>query len=317
MASMSSEVSTIDAGASGRQRRSDHMNLFVFGVGYSALHFIRHHRNGFVSIAGTARSQEKADSLASDRVDGLVFSDEMREESISERLMDSDDLIVSVPPDASGDPVLRHYEQAIKDSPVLRRIIYLSTIGVYGNHNGEWVDEETPVSPASARSKRRAEAERQWQSLAREKGCELHILRLAGIYGPGRNAIANLRAGTAKRIVKEGQVFNRIHVEDIARAMSACMHGAPADAVRIWNVTDDMPAPPQNVVTFAAGLISAAPPPMVNFEEAEMSEMARSFYSENKRVSNAAIKEALDFRLTYPTYRDGLAALMKAELAEA
>lgn len=293
------------------------MNLFVFGMGYSALHFIRNHRNGFVSITGTARSRDKADSLSRDRVDGLLFSPEEQDESIAERLMDSDDLIVSVPPDESGDPVLRHFGQAIKDSPVLRRIIYLSTIGVYGNHDGEWVDEDTPVAPESARSKRRAEAERQWQSLAREKGCELHILRLAGIYGPGRNAIANLRAGKARRIVKDGQVFNRIHVEDIARAMSACMHGAPGDAVRIWNVCDDMPAPPQNVVTFAAGLIGSAPPPIVPFEEAEMSDMARSFYAENKRVSNVAIKEALDFKLAYPTYRDGLTALMKAELTHA
>ncbi|MEM1066115.1 MAG: SDR family oxidoreductase, partial [Pseudomonadota bacterium] len=196
-------------------------------------------------------------------------------------------------------------------APHLEWVGYLSTTGVYGDHGGGWVDEHTALTPATKRGEMRRVAEAAWQALAVETGLPLHIFRLAGIYGPGRGPFAKVRAGTARRIVKEGQVFSRIHVEDIAQVLAASIARPKPGA--IYNLCDDDPAPPQDVIAHAAELLGLPLPPAIAFEEAELSPMARSFYAESKRVRNDRIKEELGVTLHYPSYRDGLAALLAAE----
>lgn len=285
------------------------MNLFVFGIGYSALEFIHQHRNEFVSIAGTVQTGEKAGQLGEQGIQAIAWDGASSPEQISRLIGETDELIIAVPPDAGGDRIVRHFHQSIMQAPLLRTIIYLSTIGVYGDHDGEWVNEDTAPTPSSARSRHRLRAENDWIALARAKGVSLHILRLAGIYGPGRNALESLRKGTAKRIVKPGQVFNRIHVADIARAIAACLDYPEAGSVHVWNVCDDRPAPPQDLIVHAATLLAMRPPPEMDFADAELSDMTRSFYGENKRVRNDRLKNGLGVTLGYPTYREGLRAL--------
>ncbi|MCZ8100981.1 MAG: SDR family oxidoreductase [Burkholderiales bacterium] len=286
------------------------MNLFVFGYGYSSATLVRAHRDRFAQVHATVRGAAKAQSLAADGVTGRIFDGTVAEDAIVADLAASDALLVSVPPDAAGDPVLRRFADAIAASPRLAWIGYLSTVGVYGDHGGGWVDEATPPNPTSERSVRRLEAEEGWLALGRSSGKAVHVFRLAGIYGPGQNALVNLRDGTARRIVKPGQVFNRIHVEDIAGAVMASLARPAAGAV--YNVTDDEPSPPQDVVAFAAGLMGVPVPPDLPFESATLSPMARSFYSENKRVSNRRLKEQLGYAMRYPTYREALRALFMA-----
>ena len=185
---------------------------------------------------------------------------------------------------------------------------YLSTTGVYGDHGGAWVDEATALTPNTERGQRRLAAEEQWLALHRDHGLPVHVFRLAGIYGPGRNTLDNLRDGTAKRVVKPGQVFSRIHVDDIAGVLLASM--ARPNPGRAYNVADDEPCPPQDVVTFAAELLGLAPPHEIPFEDARLSPMARSFFADSKRVSNARIKSELGYSLRFPTYREGLKSLI-------
>ena len=232
------------------------------------------------------------------------------EDAIARDLASSDAVLVSIPPGAAGDPVLAAFGETIAAAPHLRWIGYLSTIGVYGDHAGGWVDEATPPRPVSARSRERVAAEEAWASLGRASGKAVQVFRLAGIYGPGRSALDKLADGTAKRLVKPGQVFNRIHVDDIAAVLAASLDRPRAGA--IYNVTDDEPAAAQDVVAHAAELAGVPPPPEIPFEEAELTPMARSFYGENKRVRNALIRDELGVRLAYPTYREGLAAIIHA-----
>ncbi len=290
-------------------RKAQPMNLFVFGLGYSALEFINQHRNEFVSIAGTVRDEKKAQELADQDIQAIAWDGASFSDALARMISETDELIISVPPDRDGDRIVRYFHETIVKAPLLRTIVYLSTIGVYGDHDGEWVNEETVPSPANPRSQHRLRAENDWIALARAKGVSLHILRLAGIYGPGRNALETLRKGTAKRIVKPGQVFNRIHVSDIARSITACLDFPEAGSVHVWNVCDDKPTPPQDLIVHAATLLAMRPPPETDFANADMSDMARSFYSENKRVSNDRLKSELGVRLAYPTYREGLRAL--------
>jgi len=225
---------------------------------------------------------------------------------IADDLADSDALLVSVPPDAGGDPVLPHYGEAIVASRI-GWIGYLSTIGVYGDQGGAWIDETTPPAASSERTRARLAAEASWLALGEKTGKAVQIFRLAGIYGPGRNPIVKVREGRSQRIVKAGQVFNRIHVDDIATTLLASLDRPRPGA--IYNVADDEPTPPQVVIEHAARLAGLPPPPEVDFETADLSPMARSFYGENKRVRNALIRDELGVRLAYPTYREGLAAL--------
>ncbi|WP_420004499.1 SDR family oxidoreductase [Arenibacterium sp. LLYu02] len=217
-------------------------------------------------------------------------------------------ILLSIAPDVEGDPVLRVLGEAIAALPRLEWVGYLSTTAVYGDHDGAWVDEATPVTPASPRGDWRASAERAWQALP---GLPLHIFRLAGIYGPGRGPFAKLMAGKARRIVKPGQVFSRIHVDDIAQVLRASMARPSPGA--IYNVCDDEPAPPQDVLGYAAELLGLPVPAEVPFDEAGMSPMARSFYGENKRVRNDRIKDELGVSLLYPDYQSGLRAVLAAE----
>lgn len=278
--------------------------IFVFGAGYSARAFAGL-RSKDAPISGTTRSVEKFDLLRKAGIAPLLFDGVLTVE-IREALAGVTHLVVSVAPGEAGDPVLNAARAVIADEmPALRWIGYLSTVGVYGDHGGAWVDEETPCRPVSRRSVLRVEAERQWLELGRALDCPVAVLRLAGIYGPGRNAFVNLRDGTAKRLVKPGQVFNRVHVADIAGALA---HLAEREKGGIFNVTDDEPAPPQDVVACAAELMGVEPPPEIPFEEAQLTPMARSFYGENKRVSNAALKAA-GYRLRFSDYRAALRAL--------
>lgn len=282
------------------------MNLFVFGLGYSARHFISQYADAFETISGTVRDKEHQRPPV-DGVEMLHFSPEGASSEIEERLASADVILVSVPPGTSVDPVLARFGRKIASIKRPQRILYLSTIGVYGDHGGEWVDETAAPTPTSERSLVRVQAEKAWAAMGRGGAKTVHILRLSGIYGPGRNALVNLAEGKARRLVKEGQVFNRIHVEDIARAIAALLvHEGEND---VWNVTDDEPAPPQDVVAYAAELMAIAPPPEQDFETAELTPMARSFYGENKRTSNRKIKEELGLEFAYPTYREGLSAL--------
>lgn len=284
------------------------MHLFVFGIGYSASAFIAQVRQtGAASIGGTARTREKVAELRATGIDAVLFEGRGATTEVAARLAKTTHLLVSVPPGPAGDPVLLCHAEDVAAAENLRSIVYLSTVGVYGDHAGAWVDEETPVKPVSARSVERVAAETAWRNLARGAGKPLAILRLAGIYGPGRNALASIADGTARRLVKPGQVFNRIHVGDIALAIAAAF---ARDADGAFNVTDDDPGPPQDVVAHAAGLLGVPPPPEIPFETAELSPMARSFYGENKRVANGKMKAGLGVTLRYPTYRDGLEALL-------
>jgi nucleoside-diphosphate-sugar epimerase len=286
------------------------VNLFAFGLGYSAAHFVRRYRYRFEKIAGTVTSDGKAAALHAEGIETFVFDGAGADPGIASALNGADALLVSIPPDAEGDPTLRHFAAAIAAAPRLAWIGYLSTVGVYGDHGGGFVDEDTPARPVSARSRERLAAENAWLRLGAGAGKPVHVFRLAGIYGPDRNALAQLAAGTARRIVKPGQVFNRIHVEDIAAVLAASIARPRAGAV--YNVADDEPAPPQDVVAYAAGLAGVAPPPAVAYAEARLTGMAASFWGECKRVSNRRIKDELGVALSYPSYREGLAALHAA-----
>ncbi|MBR0992493.1 SDR family oxidoreductase [Bradyrhizobium japonicum] len=276
------------------------MRLFILGLGYSARHFARKHGGSFSHIAGTVRDPAKRDGLAG--IELHAFSGGSPARETVEQIRDANVLLVSIPPGTTGDPAIAAFGDAIAASR--RKVVYLSTIGVYGDHDGGWVDESTPPQSTLDRARMRVAAEQAWMDIG-----DAAILRLAGIYGPGRNALATLRAGTARRIIKPGQVFNRIHVDDIAGAiMAAIQHGSGG----IWNVCDDEPAPPQDVITYAAELMGVAPPPEEDFATAEMSAMARSFYSSSARVSNAKLKRELGVALVHPTYRHGLNTLWHA-----
>ncbi|MCM2291621.1 SDR family oxidoreductase [Allorhizobium sp. BGMRC 0089] len=282
------------------------MRLVIFGAGYSGKAIGQSFaENGFV-VHGTTRSPDKADGLLSHHITPLVFDGTRFDDDTLNALSHATHLVQSIAPGADGDPVLRLSRGDLKAlMPKLVWTAYLSTVGVYGDHGGDWVNEEAPLKPVSKRSKERVEAEEGWIAAARSAGVPLAILRLSGIYGPGRNAFVNLAQGTARRLIKAEQVFNRIRVEDIA---AASLFLAKRKADGIFNVTDHEPAPPQDVVTEAARLMGIEPPPEQAFETADLSPMARSFYGENKRVANARIR-SMGFAFAYPDFRVSLADL--------
>ena len=283
------------------------MRLFVFGLGYSALAFVRAAKASAERVTGTVRAKEEAAALArSEKIEVIPFDGRGASAGVIAALKRTTHLLVSVPPGETGDPVINDHAADIAATASIVSIVYLSTIGVYGDHGGAWVDEATPARPINARSVARLAAENAWRNLADGAGKPLTVLRLSGIYGPGRNALVDLKAGKARRIVKPGQVFNRVHVDDIAAAIAAAFDRR-ADG--IFNITDDEPAPPQDVIAYAAGLLGIPAPPEIPFDDADLSVMARSFYGENKRARNGRMKETLGVTLRFPSYRDGLAAL--------
>ena len=278
------------------------MQIVVFGLGYSSLRFIGLFGDRFARISGTVRKPEKRERLRQfgidRRLDVHLFDGDALEPEIAARAREADVVLVSVPPGQAGDPVLAAFEDSLRAGR--GRVIYLSTVGVYGDHQGAWIDEETGAASGSERAKARLAAEAGWRDIA---GNRLAVLRLAGIYGPDRNALARLRDGSARRIIKPGQVFNRIHVDDIARAIMAAV---AREASGVFNICDDEPAPPQDVIAYAAKLLGLAPPPDEDYATAEMTAMARSFYATSNRVRNARAKRELGLELAYPTYREGL-----------
>lgn len=288
------------------------MKAFFFGLGFSSLASARamRQRDPGVTIAGTVRSQAKANLLADCALQALLFDGKASSPDVAEALADTTHLIQSIAPDENGDLVLRHFRDELGSARKLEWLCYYSTVGVYGDFGGEWIDETAPLVPRNMRSDRRVIAEQQWRDFASERGLPLTILRLAGIYGPGRSTFDKLRAGTARRVVKPGQVFNRIHVEDIARVTALA---AEARLEGTFNLSDDEPAPPQDVIEHAARMIGMPVPPDLPYETAEMTQMQRSFYRDNKRVSNRAIKRALGIELLYPDYRAGLAQILESE----
>ena len=290
--------------------------LVCLGLGYCAQHYVAEFGARFSRIIGTTRTAEsaaviRARNFGGRTVEMLVFDGERATPDLIAALADADALLISAAPDHHGDPVLTVCSEALAKAPHLRMIVYLSTIGVYGDHGGRWVDEDTAPAPLTERSRQRVEAERAWQDLSRQRGIPVAILRLAGIYGPGQNALVNLMRGRARRIVKPGQVFNRIHVADIAQAIEAAF---AREAEGVFNLADDEPGPGGDPIAFAASLLGMAPPPEITFEEAAktMSPMALSFYGESKRVRNDRLKRVLGVRLRYPTYSEGLRALHAA-----
>jgi len=277
------------------------MRLFILGLGYSARHFVGKFGSSFSHVAGTVRDPAQRNGPAGIEVHAFSGSRPARE--TVERIGAADVLLISIPPGSAGDPALAGFGEVLAAGR--RKVVYLSTIGVYGDHAGGWVDESTPPQAALERTRMRVAAEQAWTEMAHG---DVAILRLAGIYGPGRNALVTLRSGAARRIIKPGQVFNRIHVDDIASSIMAAVNHRSGGT---WNVCDDEPAPPQEVIAYAATLMGVAPPPEEAFETAEMSAMARSFYSSSARVSNAKLKRELGVTLAYPTYRHGLDALWR------
>ena len=257
-------------------------------------------------IAGTTRSADKAAVLADADIRPFVFDGASLSDDLHAHLKNVTHLVQSIAPGRDGDPLLRLAGGSFRPlMPNLQWIGYLSTVGVYGDHQGGWVDEDTACKPVSVRSVERVEAENAWMALGEQQNLPVAVLRLSGIYGPGRNAFCNLQKGTARRLIKPGQVFNRIRVEDIGAATAFLI---TQNLGGIFNVTDDEPCPPQDVVVEAARLMDVPVPPKQDFDTAELSAMARSFYGENKRVSNAKLK-ALGFVFRYPNYRVSLADL--------
>lgn len=284
--------------------------LLVFGLGYTAERLARRLAGEGWSVAGTARSTERANALRAAGFEAIVFDGQGPAPEIARALDSADHVLVSIAPPETGDPVLQHHLKELRSrAGALKWIGYLSTVGVYGDYGGEWVDEDALPRPVSARAQRRVIAEAAWQRFGAETGVPVAVFRIAGIYGPGRNQLVSLKAGKARRIVKPGQVFNRIHVDDLAATLEAAM---ALRASGIFNVADGHPAPPQKVVAFAADLMGTPPPPEVPFEKADMTPMARSFYGDNKRVANSRIREELGVELVYPDYRAGLKALYAA-----
>ena len=283
-------------------------NLLIFGCGFSGEAIAVKAAGSFATITGTTRDAAKAGRIRNAGAEPLVFNGETLSPELLLQLETTTHLIISIAPDETGDPVLNAIAAAEARLPALRWIGYLSTVGVYGDHGGAWVDERTEPRPVSKRSRQRLEAETAWREFAAARGLPLAILRLSGIYGPGRNAFINIEKGTSRRLVKSGQVFNRIHRDDIA---SAALSAARNNADGIFNITDDEPAPPQDVVTFAHELAGVAPPPETDFETADLSPMARSFYGENKRVSNAKSKAELGLAYAFPDYRTALTRMWR------
>jgi nucleoside-diphosphate-sugar epimerase len=287
--------------------------LFVFGLGYTGLALARRLQADGWQVAGTTRSADKQARLAAAGIDAHRFERGRPLAAPAAALAGTTHLLTSIAPDETGDLVLDHHATDLERCPGLAWAGYLGTTGVYGDRGGEWVDEASPVAPTMPRTRRRVAAEGRWLA----SGLPVHLFRLAGIYGPGpaRNPLDAVRSGTARRIVKPGQTFGRIHRDDIVQVLCASI--ARPNPGAIYNLADDEPAPPQDVVAYACALLGTAPPPEIPYEEADLSPMARSFYADNRRICNARIKEELGVILRYPTYREGLESLLAAEEAGA
>ncbi len=286
--------------------------LFCFGYGYSC-DYLGHEltRTGGWVVGGTTRDPEKRKVLNERGIKAYLFDESTPLVDPYYVLEGTTHLLISTPPDDEGDPVFNMYASEILKIPTIEWVGYLSTIGVYGDRDGEWVDESSRIRPTNQRGSRRARAEEQWLSLFHSHGLPVHVFRLAGIYGPGRSALDSIRAGVARRIEKEGHAFSRIHVEDIINVLCASI--AQPHAGTAYNVCDDLAAPSHEVIAYACELLGRPVPPLIPFEQADLAPMALSFYKDNKRVKNDKIKEELGVDLRYRTYREGLEGCLAAE----
>jgi len=291
---------------------NNNKSILFLGAGYTAKEMMRQLQQSSdfkdLSLYGTTRSGRNFDNIRKAGGTPILFEGTGPSEALSPVLRSADYILVSISPKEQGDLILQHHLQDIKANSNLAWLGYLSTVGVYGNHDGAWVSEDSATNPSSQRSQWRKLAEDQWLDLHQQIDLPAHIFRLPGIYGPGRGPTNKLKQGTARRIEKKGQVFNRAHVEDIANILIASMKQPNPGA--IYNVSDDEPAPPQDVLAYAAECMGLDVPPLIPFEEAEMTQMAKSFYTDNKRIANKRIKEELGVSLKYPTYREGIKACL-------
>lgn len=286
-------------------------HLVVFGLGYTGAEIARAAAaRGLAVTVVTRRPGAAPESLAASGIALAPFD--------APPLAGATHLVTTAPPGERGDPVLAAHRDAIVAAHP-SWIGYLSTTGVYGDRGGDWVDELSEPRPSQPRSLRRREAEQAWEETAAAAGAALDLIRLGGIYGPGRSPLDELRAGTARRVVKPGQIFSRIHVADIADLVLAAIARPPASPVRVLHGVDDMPAPPDEVVAEAARLLGLPPPPAIAFEAAKgtMSPMALSFWSENRKVANTLTRAATGWRPRHPSWREGLAAILAAEGSQA
>ncbi len=286
-------------------------HLLCFGFGFSAQALAAILPVDKWTITGTSRSVEGCGKIQQRGFNAAVFNDDT---PLDESLLDGiSHVVVSAPPGRTGDPVLKlHGAHLAQRAAHIKWLAYLSTTGVYGDRQGGWVDETSSLEPCTSRGRARLEAETGWLDLWRDAGLAVHMFRLAGIYGPGRNQLQSVKSGTARRIIRQGQVFSRIHVADIAGILRASMEKPnPGSA---YNVCDDEAAPPQDVLAYAAQLLGVEPPPEIAFDDAELSDMAKSFYAESKRVSNRKVKAELGYSFVYPTYHEGLKALVQSNM---
>ncbi|MFD1794777.1 SDR family oxidoreductase [Paracoccus aurantiacus] len=287
------------------------MEMLIFGHGYTASFLTRRLTGAGWTVAGTTRGDSARVEAAG--AEPVIWPGNRK--VLRDRIASADAILVCAAPDAAGDPVLAEFAQDLLNAEP-RWVGYLSSTSVYGDHGGAWVDEDTPLAPSSARARARVAAEQAWADTARRAGWPLNILRLAGIYGPGRGPFSKLRAGTARRIVKPGQVFSRIHVEDIAGVVMAALSRAlegRAQGVEIFNLCDDDPAPPEQTIECAARMLGVPVPDTEDFATAKMTAMARSFYADSKRVRNDRARDVLRYRLRYPNLQSGLRAILQAE----
>jgi len=288
--------------------------LFCFGYGYTCTFLgnaLQKTDKNWI-LSGTTRSMTKRTALRAYGVDAHIFDKDKPLGDPNFALKETTHLLISTPPDAEGDYAFEmHAEDIIRQMPHLKWVGYLSTTGVYGDRDGAWVDETSELRPSSIRGTRRVIAEQQWMSLLKDYGLPIHIFRLAGIYGPGRSAIDSVRVGIARRIMKAGHAFSRIHVEDIVTTLMASMNNPHSG--QIYNLADDEAAPSHEVIAYAARLLGKDPPPLVRFEDANLAPITLSFYSDNKRIDNSKIKNDLGVTFKYPNYRLGLEACLGAE----
>ena len=289
-------------------------HLLIIGLGFSAEHYLAIDVARWSRVTATVRDKDRAaalDAATPASIKVLPFDGNTASPALMEAVAQADAILTSAPPGEGGDPVLACFGEALAASGKLRDVVYLSTLGVYGNYDGAWIDEDSECRAKDGRTRRRYDAEQAWLAFGARTGAVVSVLRLAGIYGPGRSPIDNVRAGTARIIDKPGQVFNRIHVEDIAQAIKASFAKRVGG---VFNICDDEPTPPGDPIVHAAKLLGVAPPPAVPFEVARqsMSPMAVSFYADCRRVRNERLKSVLGVTLRYPTYREGLEALVKA-----
>jgi len=291
---------------------SQQKKLFCFGMGFTGSALVREVRARGWIASGTCRENTQKEFWAEAGVQSYCFDGKETSEAVENAVRGASHVLVAIPPHKdAGDVVFKYFKKILTGSPQLQWLGYLSTTGVYGNRDGDWVDETSELKPGFDHQRRRVEAEDQWRNLYREHQVPVHIFRLAGIYGPGRNLLQRVRQGSARRIDQPGLVFNRIHVEDVVQVLSASMdHPHPG---AIYNVSDDVPSSPAEAVAFACELLHADVPPLIALEDAELSKMARGFYLTNKKVRNHKIKKELGVQLRYQDYKAGLRALEDTE----